>query len=217
MINYTEYSCQPANETQFTKCGEVKIHTDTVNEKKPAWRVILKVVALVAILPAGFALVVQLIPLPPLQASLVTAGVLLIYSGLAYFIRPEANTDNMGWLGGAMDDPFQYNDDINRVLFKAHCLLGPGRFVAQSIVDLLTLCNIIPEVSPEQAAQEHASKAASQRLAREQEIKARVAAREAEQQHGGVVALSSTQYLSPDRLDDTRDDLMGLSASGQRS
>jgi len=113
---------------------------------------------------------VQLIPVPPLQASLATAGVLLIYSGLAYFIRPEGNTANMGWLGGAMDDQFQYNDDINRMLFKAHCLLAPGRFVAQSIIDLLTLCTIIPEVSPEQAAQERASKAESQRLAREKEI-----------------------------------------------
>jgi hypothetical protein len=202
MINYTEYSCQPVNETQFTKCGGVRFHTDNVNEKKPAWRVLLKIVALLAILPVGFALVVPLIPLPPLQACVVIAGVLLIYSGLAYFIRPEANTDNMGWLGGAMDDPFQYNDDLNRLLFKANCLLAPGRFVAHCIIDLLTLCNVIPEVSPEQAAQERASKAESQRLAREEEIKARAAVRQAKQQHGGTVALSSTQYLSPDRLDD---------------
>jgi len=200
MIDYVEYSCQPANETQFTKCGEVTIHTDTVNEKKPAWLVILKVLALLVMVPIGFYLVVAFIPLPPLQASLVTAGVLLIYCGLAFFIRPQANEDNMGWLGGAFNDPFQYHDDINRALYQAHCMLGPGRFAAQSVIDLLTLCNLVPEVTQEQAAQERATKAESKRSAREEEIKARLAAREAEQKHTGTIGLSSAQYLNPDQL-----------------
>lgn len=199
MIDYVEYSCQPTNETQFTKCGEVTLHTDPVNEKKPAWLVVLKVLALLVMVPIGFYLVVAFIPLPPLEASLVTAGVLLIYCGLAFFIRPEANEDNMGFLGGMFNNPFQYHDDINRALFQAKCLLAPGRFAAESVIDLLTLCNLIPEVTREQADQDRADKAETKRQAREQEIKARLAAREAEQKHTGTMALSSAQYLNADQ------------------
>lgn len=202
MIDYTEYSCQPVNETQFTKRGGIAIHTGAVNEKKPAWLVVLKVVGVLLMLPIGVLLVIPLIPLPPLESGLITAGVLLIYIGVAYFVRPEANTENMGFLGGSMDDPFQYNDDVNRVLFRAHCFLGPGRFVSESFVDLLTLCNLIPEVTAEQAARERAEKAASLRSAREEQIKARVAARQAERQHQGTIGLSSAKYLNPDRADD---------------
>ena len=52
-----------------------------------------------------------------------TAGGMLIYTGIAFFFRPEPNTDNLGWGGGLGNDPFQTSDNVNRFLWKA--LPGP--------------------------------------------------------------------------------------------
>ena len=70
---------------------------------------------------------------------------LLIGSGfavcllLAYFLRPEPDLDNIGWLGGLIDHPFRYSDDINRILLFLQIALLPGRFIAQSIVNFFVL------------------------------------------------------------------------------
>ena len=187
-------------ETQFTKRGDVTIHNEIVNIKKPAWLVLLKLLVLLAVLPVSFVLIVPQIPLPTLESSLVVAAVLVIYVLLAYFVRPEANTDNMGWAGGSSDDPFQFNDDINRLLYKANFMLAPGRFIAYSFRDLLTLCRIMPEVTQEQAEQIRAEQSEMERSARKQEILARVEARQAER--GSAVTLSSAKYLNPAQVSD---------------
>lgn len=65
-----------------------------------------------------------------------TVGLTVGYLVVAYFVRPEPETDNLGWLGGLMDDPFHYSDDISRFLLFLLIILWPGRFVAVSLVQL---------------------------------------------------------------------------------
>ncbi len=69
----------------------------------------------------------------------VWVGASVTYVGLGYLLRPRPDTSNMGWLGGLVDDPFHYSDDVNRFLLFLAVVLYPGRFVGQALVDLLAL------------------------------------------------------------------------------
>jgi hypothetical protein len=66
-------------------------------------------------------------------------GGTLIYAAVGYLVRPEPNFDNTGIAGGLIDHPGRYSDDINRELIGANVLLGPGRFIAESLVDFVLL------------------------------------------------------------------------------
>ena len=120
---WTEFRCQSRNPNQFESAGSIRLHTDDENIRKPAWLVAAKMLALVAMFIVGFAVIMPSVPLPSWPAAILTGGALLVYVGVAFFIRPDPNTDNMGWLGGTMDDRYQYNDDINRMLWSLHCVL----------------------------------------------------------------------------------------------
>jgi aminoglycoside phosphotransferase (APT) family kinase protein len=60
-----------------------------------------------------------------------------VYLGVAYVVHPAPNRDNMGWLGGLVDNPFRVSDGVNRLLAVFLVLLWPGRFVAESLVALV--------------------------------------------------------------------------------
>lgn len=66
-------------------------------------------------------------------------GVLLVYLLIAYFLHPDPNTENYGWQGTWYDDPLTFSDDFNRFLFSVQVFLWPGRFLAESIVDMIQL------------------------------------------------------------------------------
>ena len=68
---------------------------------------------------------------------------MIVYTLIAFVIRPEPNTDNMGWGGGLANDPFQASDNVNRFLWKAHCVLGPGRFTAETFLDTCLLVGLL--------------------------------------------------------------------------
>ena len=187
-----EFLCQSSNPNQFQKSGTVRLHRDGPNAKKPAWFVLVKAVTMIVMFVIGFALVMPLIPLPWWQAFLVTGATLLFYVGFAYFVRPEANTDNMGWIGGVTDDPFQARDDINRLLWKAHCFLGPGRFVAHTIVDAATLLGLVAEI---EETDEPAQKEIEQAEQRRRDIEDRVEERFRESGMTGTQLLSSMRFV----------------------
>ena len=63
----------------------------------------------------------------------------LLYLVLGYFVHPKADTSNLGWLGGTMDHPFRYSDDLNRALLGIMIVLLPGRFVSEGVVDMVRL------------------------------------------------------------------------------
>jgi hypothetical protein len=69
---------------------------------------------------------------PVLGAGLFFTGLYLL---AAYLIHPKPDTSNVGWLGGFIDHPFRYSDDINRALVFLLILLWPGRLVANGLVD----------------------------------------------------------------------------------
>ena len=63
----------------------------------------------------------------------------IAYCLLGFFLRPEPDTSNMGWLGGLIDNPFRYSDDINRFLLFLKIFLVPGCFFAESVADGIQL------------------------------------------------------------------------------
>ena len=65
-------------------------------------------------------------------------GVSAAYLIVAYFVRPTPDYSNVGLLGGLIDHPFRYSDDINRFLIFLHALLWPGRFISAAIIDAVT-------------------------------------------------------------------------------
>lgn len=154
MFSFTEWHGQTSQE----KHGTIRLNTTCDACQKPLWLVLIKLVVLAGMVAVGGFVVGTVAGhfLPPWKAAAATAGILVLYVGVAFFFRPEANTDNMGWFGGMGNDPFQYSDNINRFLFKLHMLLGPGRFCAEALLDACVLVGLAggSEVHPEQPAGE---------------------------------------------------------------
>lgn len=186
------------------EAGKVRLNTFYETQKKPLWLIVLKLLGLVAMVTVGFALLLPLIPLPLWQSIALAGGAILIYVGVAFFIRPEPNADNMGFLGGMINDPTHYSDNLNRALWNAHCLLGPGRFVAETVLDFTTRLGLTAEITAQEASleEEEQRRLEIQRdVARwREEAAARVEQRRSELP-GGQVELSSASYLNPDRFD----------------
>ena len=62
-----------------------------------------------------------------------------IYLALGYSVHPEPDMSNLGWLGGLVNDPIYYTDNVNRQLLALLLVLFPGRFLAESLVDMVGL------------------------------------------------------------------------------
>lgn len=60
---------------------------------------------------------------------------LAVYLVMAYFFVPRPNTADLGLLGGLVDHPLKYTDDVNRALLFLKIVLAPGRFIIRSLVD----------------------------------------------------------------------------------
>ncbi len=50
-----------------------------------------------------------------------------IYLFIAFFIKPKPNRENIGFLGGLIDHPFRWSDDVNRMILILEVLLFPGK------------------------------------------------------------------------------------------
>lgn len=181
----------------FEQRGTIEFKRTQVAEKKPVWFVLLKLAGLALMLPIGFLIVMPSIPLPWWQSALLAALVLVAYAVTAHFVRFDPDTDNLGWAGGAFNDPTQHNDNINRWLWRMHCAMGPGRFAAAAVIDALVLVGALPEVTVEDVAEKQAERAAAAQATREAQLLARVEARRASSHHQGAVELSSVKYFGP--------------------
>jgi hypothetical protein len=73
------------------------------------------------------------------QAVGKTTGVATVHLLIARFVRPEPEMDNLGGLGGLVDDPFHVSDDVSRFLLLLLIVLAPGRFLAGSLTRCLRL------------------------------------------------------------------------------
>jgi len=63
----------------------------------------------------------------------------LLYLTISYYVHPRPDMSNVGFIGGLVDHPLRWSDDINRLLIYLDILLEPGRFVAESTVDMFML------------------------------------------------------------------------------
>ncbi|MBN2474447.1 MAG: hypothetical protein JXB62_07550 [Pirellulales bacterium] len=90
-------------------------------------------------LPVFWYLTVPRVPLPTWQSALLVIGGTLIYVAVAYLIHPQPDLKNIGPAAGMIDHPWRYSDDLNRLLLGVQCVLGPGRFIAESLLDALVL------------------------------------------------------------------------------
>ena len=72
----------------------------------------------------------------PLSLIFITLGT-IAYLFLGYFCHPNPDTSNMGWMGGLFDNPFRFSDDMNRFWIFLILILYPGRFIAESMVDMV--------------------------------------------------------------------------------
>ncbi len=106
--------------------------------RRPTGNVLARfVLAVTLVAAAGFFLVA--ISPSIVDHAAVAAGIFAAYLVLSYFARPEPDTSNVGLLGGLIDHPFRYSDDINRFLWFLKVVLFPGRFIAEAIVDIFRL------------------------------------------------------------------------------
>jgi hypothetical protein len=128
------------------KHGGIELNTDCYRVRRPVWLVMLKLLGVAAMIAVGTAIILPTLlelEFPFWQSVVMTVAALVIYTAVAFFVRPEANTDNLGWGGGMGNDPFQGSDNVNRILWRAHCILGPGRFVSETFLDVCLLVGLI--------------------------------------------------------------------------
>jgi hypothetical protein len=141
----------------FEQTGTVQINTEYHTTKKPLWLIALKLLGVAAMVAVGAAIAVPTlleIGRPLWEAIAITAGAMCVYTGIAFFFRPEPNTDNMGWGGGMGNDPFQSSDNVNRFLWKLSCCLGPGRFTAETFLDVCALVGFAKGAEVQQPAEQ---------------------------------------------------------------
>ncbi len=67
--------------------------------------------------------------------AVVALFVLSTYLLAGYVLHPRPRHDNVGWLGGLVDDPFRWSDGANRMLVLLGVVLAPARFVTASLVE----------------------------------------------------------------------------------
>lgn len=57
------------------------------------------------------------------------------YFAISFFVRFEPDYSNVGLLGGIIDHPFRWSDDVNRHIAGLRVFFMPGRFAIASIRD----------------------------------------------------------------------------------
>jgi hypothetical protein len=143
MFSLTEFQGQSK---LLHKSGGVEIHTDFYRQRRPVWLVLLKLLGVLGMVAVWFAIALPSLlewEYPLWQAIAIATGVMVVYTAIAFFFRPEPNTDNMGGGGGLMNDPFQSSDNVNRFLWRLSCCLGPGRFTFETMLDLGVLLGLV--------------------------------------------------------------------------
>jgi hypothetical protein len=70
---------------------------------------------------------------------LIFAGCMLGYGLLAHFLQPSVDTENLGWAGGLLDNPFRISDNFERGKLRLLIFLFPGRFIGLALVNTFLL------------------------------------------------------------------------------
>lgn len=182
-------------DTQFNTAGKCEIHSEFERTRKSLGLVLAKLVGSVVMFAVGVVAVMPILPCPDWQAGVISTLLISAYVAVGFFVRPEANSDNMGFVGGMYNDPSQANDNINRWLWNLHCLFGPARFIGQTTVDALTLMGALSELTTEQIAERREARVRNEAAARQEEMRAKLA-RTRGNPHGGAQELSSNRFFA---------------------
>lgn len=90
-------------------------------------------------LPVLWGVAIWQVPLPMWEAAALVIGGSLIYISVAYLVNPQPDLENLGFAFGTVDNPYRFSDNWNRMLLSLQFALGPGRFVAESVLDAWVL------------------------------------------------------------------------------
>ena len=130
--------------------GSVDINTDHIAQRN-VWVVMFKVFVATIMTAGLFWVLYHFLPMYfPITGWHVIGTptiLVLLYIGFSFFVIPRPDTDNLGWMGGMVNDPFRYTDDWNRSLVSLNHTLAPGRFIAGTILDVACMAGIV-ESSP---------------------------------------------------------------------
>jgi hypothetical protein len=120
----------------------IKFESNYVTDKKPVGTVLLRTAGLLALLALATAFITPplLYVLPAWKAVLVMLGMVLVYLGVSFIVRPQVDRDTLDWRPGSMTTEPAAN--INRLLAIAHWLLAPGRFAAETLLDICVLTGL---------------------------------------------------------------------------
>jgi hypothetical protein len=94
---------------------------------------------LALLLALGFVAASVWLSLPDVGAACIAIAVFAAYCSLAYFVRVRPNHDEMGAVGGLIDNPLRGSDGANRGLVQLALALAVGRFVSTGLVDGIRL------------------------------------------------------------------------------
>jgi hypothetical protein len=122
--------------------GLIQINTTYVTERKPVSSVLQKIAVSFFMLAIATALIAPPLALcmPAWKATVAMIGIVLIYLGVSFFIRPQADTEKRGWQGGATQPD---SANFHRLLVALHWLLAPGRFAAETVLDTCVLLGVV--------------------------------------------------------------------------
>lgn len=117
-------------------------HIDTYEQKKMPntsnGRIAFNFILAVILLTLPFLWVNQSIFAIPGKYLLILA-LEAIYIFAGYYVNPQPDSDNYGWAGGLIDNPFRISDDINRLLLFLRIILFPGRMFGVFILQFITM------------------------------------------------------------------------------
>ena len=101
-------------------------------EPQPLWIVVLRVTISIAGL-------VGLLVLLGFPFGIGGVAGCLLYVFLGTVVHPEPDYSNVGFLGGMIDHPFRYSDDLNRILIFLLIALWPGRVIGTGFLSATRL------------------------------------------------------------------------------
>jgi hypothetical protein len=127
--------------------GLIQVNSTYITTKKPAGTVLMRFALLLAMC-AGAMILIALplsLCLAAWEATLAAIGLVLIYGGVSFFLRPQADAENLGWRAGAAKADAE---GLQRVVTALHWLSAPGRFAAETLLDGCVLLGLArgPEV-----------------------------------------------------------------------
>ena len=103
-------------------------------------------------LPLFWCWAVPQVPLPTWQAAVLVVGGTLIYLAMAYLFFSQFDIDQFGDAHGYNDHPYQMGRGLVRLRMSAQFFLGPGRFIAESLLDARELFGSEQE-APDQSSE----------------------------------------------------------------